>query len=280
MEELIRDKIKQYVLESKENFHQEIGGPYYEEPIVQFAEGEDAIFQQYKKVVSGEHLTPQEAWEGRFGVNSWQGGTVISIALPIQEKIRKSNRVQQVWPSKEWALLRAYGDDVFLTQLRGYLIQLMEELGHRAVAPAAEEGFKIHATDKGPVSNWSERHIAYAAGLGTFSINDGFITEKGIAVRFCSIITDLKLTPDVRSAESHTANCLLCSKGTCGACISRCPVGAITREGHDKIKCRNYVYGEESRNLAASYGGNPKTGSGCGLCQVKVPCEGRNPMRA
>lgn len=29
-------------------------------------------------------------------------------------------------------------------------------------------------------------------------------------------------------------------------------------------------YGEESRKLAVSYGGNPEAGSGCGLCQTNV----------
>jgi epoxyqueuosine reductase QueG len=141
------------------------------------------------------------------------------------------------------------------------------------------EWFKIQGTSLGPTSNWSERHIAYAAGLGTFSINDAFITEKGIAIKLISFVTELKLTPDIRVAESHTENCLLCSKGTCGACIKRCPVNAISKVGHDKIRCMQYVYGEESRALAKSYGASPKAGSGCGLCQTGVPCEGKNPTR-
>jgi len=38
----------------------------------------------------------------------------------------------------------------------------------------------------GPASSWSERHAAYAAGLGTFSLNDALITPKGIAHRLGS----------------------------------------------------------------------------------------------
>jgi epoxyqueuosine reductase len=65
----------------------------------------------------------------------------------------------------------------------------------------------------------------------------------------------------------------------CGACIARCPVHAISKNGHDKIKCWQYVYGEESKKRAVAYGGFEKAGSGCGLCQTKVPCESKNPMR-
>ena len=53
------------------------------------------------------------------------------------------------------------------------------------MAPVLQPYFeKTYRTDgKGYFSNWSERHIAYAAGLGTFSLSDGFIIERGIAHR-------------------------------------------------------------------------------------------------
>ena len=160
-----------------------------------------------------------------------------------------------------------------------YLEDYLNNMGSKDVAPYVSEWFEIQRTPKGASSNWSERHIAYVAGLGTFSINDAFITEKGIAVKLISVVTELKLTPDTRTSKGHRENCLLCSKGICGVCIKRCPVNAISKEGHDKIKCMQYVYGEESRKLAESYGASPKAGSGCGLCQTGVPCEGKNPIR-
>jgi epoxyqueuosine reductase len=43
-------------------------------------------------------------------------------------------------------------------------------------------------------SSWSERHAAYAAGLGTFGLCDGLITARGKAVRFGSIISKLLTT--------------------------------------------------------------------------------------
>lgn len=279
MENLIKTEIKRYFRENKENWFEEISGYYFEEPVIKFASSEESLFNEYKEIIGNHHLTPKESFELAFGEGSYKGGTTISIVLPINEKTRKSNRRQIEWASKEWVLTRTYGDEIFMTGFAKHLEGYLCKLGYKTVAPYCAEWFKTQRSVTGPTSNWSERHIAYAAGLGTFSINDAFITEKGIAVKLISVVTELKLTPNPRTAKSHTENCLLCSKGTCGACIKRCPVNAISREGHDKMKCMQYVYGEESRMLAESYGASPKAGSGCGLCQTGVPCEGKNPTR-
>lgn len=279
MENLIKNEIKRYFKESKENWFEEIEDTYFEEPIIKFADTEDPLFEEYKKIIGEHHFTPKEAFELTFGEGSYKGGTVISIVLPINEKTRKSNRTQKELASKEWALTRTFGDETFVRGFSKHLESYLNKMGYRTITPRLFEWFKIHANGSDLTSNWSERHIAYVAGLGTFSINDAFITEKGIAVKLISFATELKLTPDVRSVKNHTENCLLCSKGTCGACINRCPVSAISKEGHNKIKCYKYVYGEESSKLAESYGGSAKAGSGCGLCQTGVPCEGKNPIR-
>ena len=72
-------------------------------------------------------------------------------------------------------------------------------------------------------SNWSERHVAFVCGLGTFGLSKGLITKKGIAGRFGSIITELTLSPDQR--EYH---CIYEYCSMCGACVKNCPVNAIS----------------------------------------------------
>ncbi|MFD1774313.1 (Fe-S)-binding protein [Paenibacillus rhizophilus] len=275
----IVEELKSYVRESKGNFSEELQAPYYEEPIVQFAAADDPLFEEYKTLIGPDHATPREVFERSFGPGSYGGGSVISVVLPISEVIRRANRAQKDGPSREWALLRTFGDEYFLNEIRGHLPAYLSSLGYRAVAPLDTDWYSIQGSASGPVSNWSERHVAYAAGLGSFSINDGFITEKGIAIRLFSVVTDLQVTPDARTAASHAGNCLLHSKGICGACITRCPVQAISKEGHDKIACMKFVYGQASRDWAVANGGDAKWGAGCGLCQTKVPCESRNPMR-
>jgi epoxyqueuosine reductase QueG len=123
-------------------------------------------------------------------------------------------------------------------------------------------------------STWSERHAAYAAGLGTFSLNDGFITEKGIAHRCGSIITNETITPTRKTCRDPWSNCLFSRDGSCGLCIERCPVGAISRQGHDKEKCQAFVYGELRKSAGVLYG---VMETGCGLCQTRVPCECKIP---
>jgi epoxyqueuosine reductase QueG len=130
-------------------------------------------------------------------------------------------------------------------------------------------------TPGGLSSTWSERHAAFAAGLGTFSLNRGFISERGIAHRCGSVITNLVITPSLRRYRHHTENCLFCRNGSCGVCISRCPVGAITRFGHDKESCRVYGYETVVQEVGERYG---VATPGCGLCQTGVPCEARIPV--
>ena len=275
MKEIIRNEIVKYVLENKENWSTITNDRYYDEPIIKFVSADDPLFAEYKEIIYPEHLTPKEAFELAFGKDTFSGGSVISIVLPINEKIRISNRSQSKEPSKEFALFNSFLYP-FFNSLSKHIETYLNKQGYRTVAPSSAEWHVIKPSG----SNWSERHVAYAAGLGTFSLNEGFISEKGIAVRLTSVVTELKLAPDSRSDRHHTANCLFCSNGTCGACIKRCPVGALSKEGHDKMKCWNFAYGEEMKKLSASYGGNPEIPAGCSLCQTNVPCEFRNPTLA
>ncbi|MDR2860227.1 MAG: (Fe-S)-binding protein [Elusimicrobiota bacterium] len=278
MKNKIINEIKNFVLNDKQNWFDMTNDRFFDEPIIRFASSDNALFIDYKTIIGNEHLTPKQAYETEFGKDTFQNGTVISVVLPLNEKIRKSNRKQKDFPSKEWVLNRSFGDGILIDKTGKYIEQLLSDMGYKAVSPYAADWFKTFKTPAGPSSIWSERHIAYAAGLGTFSLNDGFISEKGIAVRLISAVTNLILEPDKQESNNYHANCLFFSKNKCGVCISRCPVNAISENGHDKIKCWQYVYGEESRNIALSYGGDPKSGSGCGLCQTNVPCEYKVPI--
>jgi epoxyqueuosine reductase len=51
-----------------------------------------------------------------------------------------------------------------------------------------------------------------------------------MAIRLVSVVTELKLEPDVREAKNHMGNCLYHNNGTCGDCIKRCPVNALSKK--------------------------------------------------
>ena len=129
----------------------------------------------------------------------------------------------------------------------------------------------------GYASMWSERHAAYAAGLGTFGLSDGLITPLGKAMRTGSVVARIHVPPTPRPYTEHHAYCLHFTHGTCGRCIDRCPAGAITKEGHDKVRCKTYLRGEVKTYIETTYGFE---GKGCGLCQTKVPCESGIPAPA
>ena len=74
----------------------------------------------------------------------------------------------------------------------------------------------------------------------------------------------------------HREYCLYFSEGKCGKCIKRCPAGAITHQGHDKSKCRDYLYQTAWEYVKSRYGIETDV---CGLCQTNVPCESRVPAK-
>ncbi len=273
MKTQLEEKIRQFILENRANWSEELHARYFDAPVIKYASADDPLFEQYKTIIGSGHLTPREFFELEFGSGSYRGGTVISIVLPIGEELRKSNRPQTSAPSKAWALFNMESASI-VQALADDVTAYLSELNYRTICPVKNSGFYKVA---GFVSNWSERHIAYAAGQGAFGINEGLITERGIAVRFVSLITELPLAPDIRTAKEYTEYCLFLSKGTCGACMKRCPANAVSPDGHDKLKCWNTAYGEKSRQLAQSYGGDGKQVAGCALCQTSVPCEYRIP---
>lgn len=267
MEALLRAEIMRCVLEDPGNRFPDSGAPYFDEPLVGFAAASDPLFKAYKQIIGSFHRTPEEILPS--------AATVICWVLPITSATRESNRRQTTQPSCEWSRTRSFGDG-FNLALRSHLVTWLEQRGQRAIAPQlAPDWQELADTPAGIASTWSERHAAYAAGLGTFSLNDGLITSRGIAHRLGSVITDLQLAPSVKTLPGYRDNCLYYRYGSCGACIGRCPVGAISRDGgHDKSSCSAYVYGTLVELLTAAYG-TPKPG--CGLCQTRVPCEEKIP---
>ena len=80
-------------------------------------------------------------------------------------------------------------------------------------------------------------------GLGTFGLCDGLITAKGKAMRTGSVLVRASIPPTERPYDSHRAYCLHYTHDSCRKCIDRCPVNALSPAGHDKIKCRQHLYG-------------------------------------
>ncbi len=275
----LEDKIHDYVKNNSGNRFKCFDEPIWDEPLVGFADGDDTIFQDYKKIIGDFHLTPREALITHVKTaacdfeNELPKVSVISWVLPSTRKTRLGMRKEAMVPSLRWNYTRFYGQD-FNFKLARYLVVMLEELGYHAVSPEIASFFERKTLPSGFSSNWSQRHIAYAAGLGTFSLNDALITPKGIAVRLGSVVTSAELEPSLRPYGNFKSNCLFYRNGSCGRCVARCPAGAITESGHDKIKCREFLYGRQ-KELLKEAGRTGYVGQyyGCGLCQTGTPCE-------
>jgi epoxyqueuosine reductase QueG len=225
----------------------------WELPLIGVASATDVLWETFKQpdIIGLHHMNPTE----------WLSGakSVIVYFLPYTQRIREANRIQGV-TATEWLYGRWEGE-MFNVALRQFIVELIEKAGHHARAPLLDERFAVVNLR----SNWSERHAAFVAGLGTFSLSRSLITKLGSAGRCGSVIVDFHLEPTQRAYTEVDEYC-----SHCGACIKRCPPQAIDKAGKDNQICMAYI-GREKEIYVPRYG--------CAKCQTRVPCENKIPVR-
>ncbi len=217
---------------------------------------------------------PGEGAPGAAGVSA-ADLTVISWAVSHTEATKADNRAQTALPSERWARARIYGQSGNRALHRA-LVAALATRGHSAVAPALlpEHGEKL-SDGQGRSSNWSERHVAYTSGLGTFSLCGGLITPLGQAVRLGSVIVHAQIPVTERPYSGPFDYCLYFKGGGCTACADRCPVGSMDGEVRDKDACGRHLEVTTAKFVQSEFGFK---GYGCGLCQTGVPCESGIPV--
>jgi len=279
--------IKEYFATSPINCLTEFNNsPIFDEPVIVFANGDDPIFQDLKKVIGDFHLTPREALEKHVQSKQWKYGvkdhienvSVISYILPEPYETRLSTR-QSPYVSQRHNHTRWRGE-VFQKSLQNYVVSLLEIQGYDAVAPRRAPFFEWINTDHGVRVNWSERHVAYASGLGTFGLNGLLITSKGCAHYLGSVVCDVALRPTLRAYDNHVAYCAFFRDKSCRKCIERCAGGAISEQGRSIEKCRQFLKDVQPGKLKelGKLEGLIGMGPSCGLCMTNVPCEDRIPV--
>lgn len=215
-------------------------------PIVGFADAGSRYIENIEKFVGTSHRQPTDYLK--------HATIIISCFVPFSKEISASNAVSKGnYTSKEWSDAYEVTNDM-LDRLTLFIADKVHDLGYDAVVPK-DIGMKKEELK----SPWSQRHIAYAAGLGTFGINNMLITEKGCCGRYCSVITNLPIEADKILEEE---NCLYKKNRTCAKCVEHCIQGALTTEGFDRFKCFEVCLSNE--NL---YGH-----AVCGKCTTEIPC--------
>ena len=291
------EHLKGFFVESNLNrLHKNYGEvPIFSSPIMGVANGDDIIFQKFNEVVGPEHLTPSQMWQAcGEKLISQSELRVISIVFPFSEEIRKESSdivkpSKVTLPAETYSVGRNYSE-AFKAETLRQAIKFFIKKGYRAVAPMLSKVYSIILKNRF-YSTWSERHIAFAAGLGTFSLHEGLITNVGCNIRLASLITDTPFKITLRKTENPYGNCLYYNEGICRECEKRCPAKAITKEGHDKIKCSEHVHRVERKMIAKirpilkahrrQINGllrPPCYPVGCAFCQFQVPCMDKNPV--
>ena len=251
--------------------------PAFDPPLLGVASGADPLFAWLKKDIGEFYWEPLQAFGLAFPDQSPEPRelSVLAWILPQTEATRKAHRQARELPSVQWSKARHHGEKVN-ENLRRFVVEMLAGESIPAVAPALMPQWERHLSPSyGFASSWSERHTAHVCGLGTFGLSDGLITEAGKAIRVGSVILRAELPPTPRPYSAHNQWCLHAARGKCTACIRRCPAGAISEAGHDKEKCKAYI-----RGTTAPFVERDQLGirvNSCGLCQVGVPCEHRNP---
>jgi epoxyqueuosine reductase len=272
----IRNSVIAFVNESPENSLKLIDEKAWGEPIVGFSHGDDDLYKYFKKDIGDFYWEPKDIFNLTYpDTNTPENElTVISWVLPQTEMTKRMQRKEKEYPSYRWFLSRLHGEE-FNLLVAAYVRDLLINAGYKAVAPIISPHWKNKKSEKyGYASTWSERHTAHACGLGTFGLSDGLITPVGKAMRCGSVIANIAAEVTERPYRQYNEYCRFYRSGSCMACAKRCPAKAINENGHDKIACVNYQSNQIREYAKKTY--NLEMG-GCGLCQVKVPCESRIP---
>ena len=255
--QIIKDFVKEY--EKQEHISTRWG-----EPLVGFADAKHPFILSLKDIIGPNHGTPDEVLD--------DASIVIAYYVPYTKELADTSKTDPAIASHEWAV--AYEEtNAMFKELNTYVIAKLKEWGYDAGISPKTNTFSTTELK----SEWSYRHYAYAAGLGTFGINNMLITKEGCCGRFNNIVTNLDVDPDAPMEEEL---CIYKNNGKCMVCIKNCPANALSPEGFDRQACyanlqKNAAvhtglgssYSDESGNASNSCGSDV-----CGKCVTGSPC--------
>lgn len=256
MRDYVDSLIKDYVKNYKELKGTETD---WRNPVIGIANADNPMFLDLKDLISPTHALPSDFIS--------DAKSIIVFFLPFSEEVVKSN-IGNIESSKEWDIANIETNNLIL-DINKYLYEKITEKSYTSTVLPATYNYDEELL----ISDWSHRHVAYIAGIGTFGINNMIITEKGCCGRMGSIITNMPLKPTERKQQE---NCLYKYNGTCKKCVDYCVVDAISVESGypfvDREKCNNQIYDDNIPQYSIGMG------DACGKCMCNMPCSLINPV--
>lgn len=234
--------------------------PVLSAPLIGFASADNPLFEAFSRdeVIGSQWRAPKE-WMP-------EAKSVVVFFFPVSSEIRVRHREAKTPTNEAWN----YGYGKHGQVLNAFIAGLTAELDNLGIhyhIPTKDPAFKIeqHPVMSGGKedvhysTSWSNRHVAFAAGLGTFGVHRHLITKSGCGGVLASMILDCETDPTPSEYKDPYENCI-----HCGACVNRCPAGAITLENLRNLKeCRTYAGSLRTENDPGY----------CGKCLVGIPCE-------
>ena len=217
-------KLENKIIELIRQMVADIGRPdLFREPMVGFVSATDPALLNIKEIVGPWHDLPDDQLPG--------AKTIIAYAVPSTREVALDPGISEFsglsW-SEAYVLINAQ-----FSLISEAVADLLRSEGYEAATVKATNDYD----PSDPVSSWSHRTMACAAGLGEFGMNRILLTRKGSAVRYCSLLTTAELRP---TGPYDGPVCLGLDKGPCRLCLDACPVNALTRwyEG-GKFDCQS-----------------------------------------
>lgn len=228
----------------------------WKQPLIAFADAKDPLFSILKEVASPNHIMPEDILI--------EAKTVITYFLPFEDSIALSNIVGKS-SSKEWA--KAYIEtNRLIASINDNLIESIELFGYKAAKLPPSRNMNYETL----MSVWSNRHVAYVAGLGTFGLNNMLITKNGCCGRLGNVVTNIEIQPTKRL---DIECCLYKYDGSCELCVDKCVNNALSTDNFDRFKCFDIC--TENNELHKELGGEAQV---CGKCLVGLPCSFESPV--
>jgi epoxyqueuosine reductase QueG len=231
-------------------------GKMWEDPIVGIISADDEKLRTLKEAVSINHFMPRDILP--------DAKSVISFFIPFHKDVVESN-IEGAMASREWAIAYVKTNDL-IAAISDKIEKLMSEKGYKTGKIPATRNFD----EKKLISDWSHRHIAYIAGIGTFGVNNMLITKKGCCGRFGSIVTNYEFKEYPQKNEGKE-KCLNKLHGTCGICRKRCVGNAYPNKSFDRNLCHKQCL--ENAKYHRDIGHTDV----CGKCLVGLPCSLKAP---
>ncbi|WP_407312969.1 epoxyqueuosine reductase [Desulfosporosinus sp. SB140] len=193
---------------------------HYRKPLVGFASAYDPLFKQMKEIIGSHHLLPTDLLP--------DAQTVIAFFLPFVETVIEANR-KNSQVAREWAIAYIETNELIKT-INSELQKELTAQGINVVTQPATHNFN----EADLTARWSNKSVAYVAGLGTFGLNHLLITGSGCGGRFGSMVISAEIPPTPRPTVE---NCRYLRDAKCQFCVKNCPTGALTLQGLDKHRC-------------------------------------------